>query len=99
MRPFASRSFRILFLKTLSPAIVDKRTQFFVKRDHGPSAEGAASFPTTRWTIVMRTAQSQAKGGQCALAEIDAFWMPSLRPKGGQAHENGGETGLSELRQ
>jgi hypothetical protein len=42
-----------------------------VKRDHGPSAEGAASLHTMRWTIVMRTAQSQAQGGQSALAEID----------------------------
>jgi hypothetical protein len=41
-----------------------------VKRDYGPSAEGAASLHTTRWTIVMR-AQSQAQGGQSALAEID----------------------------
>jgi hypothetical protein len=42
-----------------------------VKRDYGPSAEGAASLYTTRWTIVMRAAQSQAQGGQSALAEID----------------------------
>ena len=41
-----------------------------MERDHGPSAEGAASFHTTRWTIVMRAAQSQAQGGQSALAEL-----------------------------
>jgi len=34
-----------------------------VERDHGPPAGGAASFHTTRWTAVMRAAQSQAQGG------------------------------------
>jgi len=48
-----------------------------VERDHGPSAEGAASFHTTRWTIVMRAAQSQAQGGQSALAELcRLYWYP-----------------------
>jgi hypothetical protein len=48
-----------------------------VKRDHGPSAEGAANFPTTRWTTVMRAAQSQATGGQSALAELcRIYWYP-----------------------
>ena len=41
-----------------------------MERDHGPLAEGTASFHTTRWTIVMRAAQSQAPGGQPALAEL-----------------------------
>jgi hypothetical protein len=30
-----------------------------VERDHGPQAEGAASFHTTRWTIIIRAAQNQ----------------------------------------
>jgi hypothetical protein len=48
-----------------------------VERDHGPSAEGAASFHTTRWTIVMRAPQSQALGGQSALAELcRLYWYP-----------------------
>jgi RNA polymerase sigma factor (sigma-70 family) len=48
-----------------------------VKRDHGPPAEGAASFHTTRWTVVMRAAQSQAQGGQSALAELcQIYWYP-----------------------
>ena len=48
-----------------------------MERDHGPSAEGAASFHTTRWTIVMRAAQSQAQGGQSALAELcRLYWYP-----------------------
>jgi RNA polymerase sigma factor (sigma-70 family) len=50
---------------------------FFVKRDNGPPAEGAASFHTTRWTIVMRAAQSHAQGGQSALAELcRLYWYP-----------------------
>jgi hypothetical protein len=61
----------------LSPAIVAKRPNSSVKRDHGPPAEGAASFHTTRWTIVMRAAQSQAQGGPSALAELcRLYWYP-----------------------
>ena len=41
-----------------------------MERDHGPPAEGAASFHTTRWTIVMRAAQSQAPAGEFALAQL-----------------------------
>jgi hypothetical protein len=48
-----------------------------VERDHGPRAEGAASFHTTRWKIVMRAAQSQAPVGQSALAELcRLYWYP-----------------------
>jgi RNA polymerase sigma factor (sigma-70 family) len=48
---------------------------FFVERDLGPLAEGAASFHTTRWTIVMRAAQSQAPGGESALAQLcRTYW-------------------------
>jgi RNA polymerase sigma factor (sigma-70 family) len=48
-----------------------------VERDHGPPAEGAASFHTTRWTVVMRAVQSQAQGGQSALAELcRIYWYP-----------------------
>jgi hypothetical protein len=32
-----------------------------VEHDHGPLAEGVESFHNTRWTIVMRAAQSQAR--------------------------------------
>jgi hypothetical protein len=31
---------------------------FFVKREYSPAAEGAASFHTTRWTIIRRSASS-----------------------------------------
>jgi RNA polymerase sigma factor (sigma-70 family) len=48
-----------------------------VKRDHGPLAEGAASFHTTRWTIAMGAGQSQAQGGLSALAELcRLYWYP-----------------------
>ncbi len=40
-----------------------------MKRNHGPPVEGTASFHTTR-LIVMRAAQSQARGGESALAEL-----------------------------
>jgi RNA polymerase sigma factor (sigma-70 family) len=51
--------------------------RFFVKRDHSPPAEGAASFHTTRWTIVMQAAQSQVQGGPAALAELcRLYWYP-----------------------
>jgi RNA polymerase sigma factor (sigma-70 family) len=48
-----------------------------VERDHGPLAEGVESFHATRWTIVMRAAQSQAPWGQFALAELcRLYWYP-----------------------
>jgi RNA polymerase sigma factor (sigma-70 family) len=48
-----------------------------VERDHGPPAEGSASFHATRWTIVLRAAQSQAPGGQSALAQLCRnYWYP-----------------------
>jgi RNA polymerase sigma factor (sigma-70 family) len=48
-----------------------------VEDDHGPPAKGAASFHATRWTIVMKAAQSQAQGGQSALAELcQLYWYP-----------------------
>jgi RNA polymerase sigma factor (sigma-70 family) len=48
-----------------------------VERDPGPLADGAASFHTTRWTIVMSAAQSQAPGGRSALAQLcSKYWYP-----------------------
>lgn len=48
-----------------------------MKPDHGPSAEGSASFYTTRWTVVMRAAQNQTLGAQSALAELcRTYWYP-----------------------
>jgi hypothetical protein len=76
-RRWGSRVSGILFLNMLSPAIVGKRPNSLLKRDHGPSEEGAASFHTTRWTMVMRAAQNQAQGGPSALAELcRLYWYP-----------------------
>ena len=48
-----------------------------MERDYSPQAEGAASFHTTRWTIVLKAAQSQAQGGRSALAELcRVYWYP-----------------------
>ena len=64
------QSFRNLFRNVIGPTIVGETRGSFVERDHGPLAEGAASFHTTRWTIVMGAAQSQALRGQSALARL-----------------------------
>jgi hypothetical protein len=58
----------ICFLNIISAVIVDETRNLFVERDHGPPAEGAARFHTTRWTIVMRAALSQVQWRQSALA-------------------------------
>ena len=48
-----------------------------MKREYGLPMEGAASFHTTHWTIVLTAAQSQAQGGQEALAELcRLYWYP-----------------------
>ena len=68
--------FRNLFLNMLSHVIIAE-IHLLVKRDHGPPMEGAASFHTTHWTIVMSAAQSQVQGGQEALAELcRLYWYP-----------------------
>jgi RNA polymerase sigma factor (sigma-70 family) len=67
----------ILFQNTLLAAIVAKKSHSSVKRDDGPPSEGAASFHATRWTIVMKAAQSQTEGGELALAELcKRYWYP-----------------------
>ena len=51
-----------------------------MKRDHGLPEEGAASFHATRCTIVMRAAQSQARGGESALAELcRLYWIGGIK--------------------
>jgi RNA polymerase sigma factor (sigma-70 family) len=71
------QSFRISVPKRAFTRYGRRNTEFFVERDHHPLAEGAASFHTTRWTIVMRAAQSQAQGGQSALADLcQLYWYP-----------------------
>jgi DNA-directed RNA polymerase specialized sigma24 family protein len=66
----------ILFLNMLLPVIV-AGARNFVERDHGPLVEGVESFHTTRWTIVMRAAQSRAPWGASSLAELcRLYWYP-----------------------
>jgi hypothetical protein len=65
------QGFRNFVPKQVFARYLWKKTHFFVKRDHGPPAEGATSFHTTRGTIVVSAAQSQAQGEECALVEID----------------------------
>jgi hypothetical protein len=45
------RSFRNFVSKHVFTRYCWLKTYFFVKRDHGPPAEGAASFHTTRWSF------------------------------------------------
>jgi hypothetical protein len=47
-----------LFLNLRSPVIVGETSGIFVKRNHGPPVEGAASFHPTRWMIVIKAGQS-----------------------------------------
>ena len=48
-----------------------------MKRDHGASAAAAASFHTTRWTIVLSAAQNQMPGSHLALSELcRVYWYP-----------------------
>jgi hypothetical protein len=48
-----------------------------VKRDHVPPVESGESFRATHWTIVMEAVQSQAQGGQSALAKLcRLYWYP-----------------------
>jgi hypothetical protein len=52
-------------------------TEFLWNATHNPLAEGVESFHTTRWTIVMRAAESQVPWGQSALAELcRVYWYP-----------------------
>ena len=45
--------------------------------DYGPAAQGAVSFHTTRWAIVVRAAQRQHQGGESALAQLcRVYWYP-----------------------
>jgi hypothetical protein len=48
-----------------------------MKAEYRLRSRGAAQFHTTRWTLVMLSAQSQAEGGRAALAELcQLYWYP-----------------------
>jgi len=58
-----------------------------VERDHGPPAEGAASFHTARWTIVTRAALSQVQWRQSALAGLcRLYWYRLYMFARGRGH-------------
>ena len=53
-----------------------------MERDHGPPAEGAARFHTTRWMIVMRVALSQVQWRHSALAGLcRLYWFYIFAPR------------------
>jgi DNA-directed RNA polymerase specialized sigma24 family protein len=48
-----------------------------VHPEQSSPAEGAASFHTTHWTVVIKAAQSQVEGGTTALAKLcQVYWYP-----------------------
>ena len=82
--------------------IVGKRPISSVKRDHVPPVEGAVSFHTTRWRIVMKQREVRRTRSrlpyQRSTRRFMLFATPWLDAKGGWAHENRGQTRLPELR-
>jgi len=58
---------------------------------HSEEPVGAQQFHTTRWTLVMTSAQSQAEGGKAALAELcRIYWYPIYsfaRRRGSSPHD------------
>jgi DNA-directed RNA polymerase specialized sigma24 family protein len=76
-----------LFRNRTACAKVKTNTQFFVKREYSSPAAGPASFHTTHWTIVVTAAQSQARGGPAALAEVcRLYWYPLYVFARGRGH-------------
>src|SRR5450432_2370156 len=48
-----------------------------MKPEFDSRVAGGAQFHTTRWTVVMAAAHSQAEGGKAALAELcELYWYP-----------------------
>jgi RNA polymerase sigma factor (sigma-70 family) len=48
-----------------------------MKPEFDSRVSGGAQFHTTRWTVVMAAAHSQAEGGKAALAELcELYWYP-----------------------
>ena len=62
-----------------------------MKPDFDPSGAAGAQFHTTRWTLVMVSAQSQAAGGEAALSELcRIYWYPLysfVRRRGYSPHD------------
>src|SRR6202040_3974865 len=62
-----------------------------MKPEFDPSGAAGAQFHTTRWTLVMVSAQSQAAGGEAALSELcRIYWYPLysfVRRRGYSPHD------------
>lgn len=62
-----------------------------MKPEFDSTAVGGAQFHTTRWTLVMAAAQSQAEGGKAALAKLcQLYWYPLYsfaRRRGCSSHD------------
>jgi RNA polymerase sigma factor (sigma-70 family) len=68
-----------------------------VEGEYGPAAQGGASFHTTRWTIVMKAAQSQAPGGESALAQLcRTYWYPLYMFARRRGHSPNGAQDLTQ---
>src|ERR1700741_307559 len=51
--------------------------RYQMKKEFHSDITGGAQFHTTRWTLVIASAQSQAEGGKAALAELcRLYWYP-----------------------
>jgi hypothetical protein len=80
-------SFRNFVLKLHFRRYYSVKYGNLVKRDHGPPAEGAARFHTTRWTIVVRAVFSQMQWRQPAFAGCASFiGVHSTSSLGGRGH-------------
>ena len=51
-----------------------------MERDNGSSTAGVAGFHPTRWTIVIRAAQSRTPGGYAALGELCRLYWYRMEP-------------------
>jgi RNA polymerase sigma factor (sigma-70 family) len=62
-----------------------------VKLEHDSTAKGIARFRTTRWTVVLISAQSQTREGRAAFAELyQLYWYPlyTFARRGGHSPED-----------
>jgi hypothetical protein len=62
-----------------------------VKLEHDSTAKGVVRFRTTRWTVVMISAQSQAREGRAAFAELYQLYrypLYAFARRGGHSPED-----------
>jgi hypothetical protein len=66
-----------------------------VKLEHDSTVKGVARFRTTRWTVVMISAQSQAREGRAAFAELYQLYrypLYAFARRGGHSPEDAQES-------